>query len=190
MVTDHKPLLAAYNTPNRPAPVRVERHISKLRGFRFKVRYEPGNTSPADYGSRHPPKPRKYSEEEKTELGIEEENDDEECTVSRLMEDGGLHAVTLDMVKESIQKDKELKGLIDEIQAGEITTKTKKGRYAGVIGEMMSKEGLLFKGTQVVIPAALQQAVIEAAHEGHMKEEKTIATLREHVSFPNVSFAI
>ena len=187
VVTDHKPLLAAYNTPNRPAPVRVERHISKLRGFRFKVVYEPGCTSPADYGSRHPPKPREYTEEEKAEWGIEEENEDEECTVSRLMGDEGCQAVTLDMVREWTQKEEELSKLTHELQTGKISTETKKGRFASVLGEMMTKNGLLFKGTQIVIPGPLQQAVIEAAHEGHMKEEKTIATLREHVWFPRLA---
>ena len=48
-------------------------------------------------------------------------------------------------------------------------------------------KGLLLKGTQLVIPPTLQQVVIEAAHEGHMKERKTIATLRERNWFPRLS---
>ena len=66
-------------------------------------------------------------------------------------------------------------------------TKTKKGRYAGVIGKIMTKNGLQFKGTQMMISGSLQLVVIEAAHEGHMKEEKTIAKLREHVWFPRLA---
>lgn len=31
VVTDHKPLVSLYNAPNRPAPVRVDRHKGKLR---------------------------------------------------------------------------------------------------------------------------------------------------------------
>merc|ERR1711867_170527 len=35
VVTDHEPLVPLYNNPSRPAPVRVERHRSKLRSFVF-----------------------------------------------------------------------------------------------------------------------------------------------------------
>ena len=70
VVTDHQPLVPLYNSPNRPAPLRVERHRSKLRQFDFNLIYEPGSTSPCDYGSQHPPPPREYSKEEKEEWGM------------------------------------------------------------------------------------------------------------------------
>ena len=38
-----------------------------------------------------------------------------------------------------------------------------------------------------MIPPKLQVRVIEAAHEGHMKERKTIGTLRERNGFPMLS---
>ena len=86
VVTDHKPLVSLYNAPNRPAPVRVDRHKGKLRNFRFKVVYEPGNTSLADYGSRHPNHAREYTETERQEYGEEDIAEDEECTVNCLEE--------------------------------------------------------------------------------------------------------
>ena len=63
-----------YNNPNRPAPVRVERHRSKLRSFQFKIKYEPGHLNPSDYGSRHPPPPRAYTHTEKEEFGVEDDS--------------------------------------------------------------------------------------------------------------------
>ena len=50
VVTDHEPLCPMYNSPSKPLPVRVAKHKSKLRGFSFKVTYEPGSTNPSDYG--------------------------------------------------------------------------------------------------------------------------------------------
>ena len=99
IVTDHEPLVPLYNNPGRPAPVRVERHRSKLRQFDFKVVYEPGRTSPCDFGSRHPPPARQYTELEKEELGIEEE--DGEIWISRVVEDAVPDAVTLEDVQQS-----------------------------------------------------------------------------------------
>ena len=45
----------------------------------------------------------------------------------------------------------------------------------------------IFTPGQLVIPPKLQARVIEAAHEGHMKERKTIGTLRERNWFPRLS---
>ena len=53
VVGDHKPLLSMYNM-NRTGPMRVERHKLQLQGYTFTYIWEPGNTNPADYASRHP----------------------------------------------------------------------------------------------------------------------------------------
>ena len=67
VVVDHKPLVPLYNSPNRPAPVREDHHKSKLRAFNFKVVYEAVDTTPADYGSRHPPPDKKHNTLERQE---------------------------------------------------------------------------------------------------------------------------
>ena len=85
VVVDHKPLVPLYNSCNRPAPVRVDRHKSKLLAFDFKVVYEAGSKNPCDYGSRHPNKNVKYSKKDQEELGIENEDDDSEFSVNRII---------------------------------------------------------------------------------------------------------
>ena len=56
VITDHLPLVPLYNNPNRPAPVRVERHRSKLRSFQFKIKYKPGHLNPRlQAGTHHHP---------------------------------------------------------------------------------------------------------------------------------------
>ena len=184
VVTDHKPLVSLYNSPNRPAPVRVDRHRGKLRNFRFKVVYEPGNTSPADYGSRHPNPPREYTETEREELGVEDMEEDEECTVNCLEEDT---AVTMGEIRQAVQEDTILRQVVEDIKKGYMSQGTKQSEYAKVFEEFTHKDGLLLKGRQLVIPPRLQMRVIEAAHEGHMKERKTIGTLRERNWFPRLS---
>ena len=71
-----------YSSHSKSLPVRVAKHKSKLRGFDFSVVYEPGLTTPSDYGSRHPAPRRHYTEQEKVELGVEEEEEDAEIIVS------------------------------------------------------------------------------------------------------------
>ena len=52
VVNDHEPIIPLYNNPTRTAPMRVERHRSKLRSFCFfydkPARQDQPN--PADYG--------------------------------------------------------------------------------------------------------------------------------------------
>ena len=42
VVNDHMPVVTLYQA--RPAPVRVEKHRSKLRSFRFRMIHQPGRT--------------------------------------------------------------------------------------------------------------------------------------------------
>ena len=74
VVVDHEPLVSMYNG-KKELPARVAKHVSKLRGFNFKVVYQPGSKNPADYGSRHPSRLAQYSKEERDELGIEDVED-------------------------------------------------------------------------------------------------------------------
>ena len=55
VVTDHAAVLPAYNAPNKPKQLRVDRHCTKLLPFRYNVVYEPGKITPCDYGLRYPP---------------------------------------------------------------------------------------------------------------------------------------
>ena len=75
VVGDHKPLLSMYNT-GRTGPMRAERHKLQLQGYTFQYIWEPGNTNPADYHSRHP------DSQDNTIL----DNDDELCVYSIVTE--------------------------------------------------------------------------------------------------------
>ena len=56
VVTDHKPLVPIYNDKLKPKQLRVNNHKTKLLPFQYNVIYQPGKSTPCDYGSRHPPK--------------------------------------------------------------------------------------------------------------------------------------
>ena len=107
VISDHELIIPLYNCPSRPAPVPVERHRSKLRHFMFKLVYEPGYTSPCDYASRHPPPRGPYSKEEKEDLGVEDEEDDNEIWVN-LVEEDKLEAVMLAEIREALEEDKQM----------------------------------------------------------------------------------
>ena len=113
-MVDHKPLLGLYKPRTKELTARVARHKSKLGGFDFKLVYEPGCTTPSDYGSRHPPPARHYTKQEKEELGIEDAEEEMEFVVNEVEEIS--EAVTLPVLQHYTRKDKELQELIEQVK--------------------------------------------------------------------------
>ena len=188
VVVDHKPLVPLYNNPSRPGPVRVDRHRSKLRAFNFKVRYEPGKATPSDYGSRHPAPDRNHSKQERDELGIEDEDEDLEFSINRVIEDHMPEAVTMEMLQQATQEDKLLMKVAEDVVLGKMSAETRESAYKEVFEELSVVDGVVLKGDKLVVPPSLQANVIALSHEGHgLGESRTVSLLRERVWFPRLS---
>ena len=86
VVVDHEPLCSLYNQHSREVTVRIAKHKSKLLAFDFEVIYQPGVTNPCDWASCCPPAARTYTEQEKEDLGVEDEEEDGEILVCRMEE--------------------------------------------------------------------------------------------------------
>ena len=201
VVNDHMPLIPLYNNPTRPAPVRVERHRSKLRSFRFKMIHQPGRTNPADYGSRHPPPLKTYTRQEKQELGVEEEEEDAEIQVGRILEglnlgeirvgrvdtDPPQAAITEQEVRRATSRDEHLATLMKVVQTGLGRKEQTGSPYGKILDELSYVNGVLVRGTKVLIPSELEGRAVALAHEGHGGIESTLRNLRDKVWFPNMS---
>ena len=119
-VVDHKPLLPLYNHPTRPKQARVDRHRMKLGQFNFKLVYEKGSNNPCDYGSRHPSK------------HYEEEEDDSEIYINRVVEEMLPAAVTRKMMRKATEADTQLQMLKEDIMEGKCRNSLH--RYSQVFG--------------------------------------------------------
>ena len=153
----------------------------------FTVKYEPGRTSPCDYASRHPPPLKEYSEIEREELGVEEEAEEGEIWTSRIVEEQVPMAVTLEEIRQAIEKQPLLRLVIRDLKAGKMSQEVADTEFKKVFGELTITQGLLLRGDRLVIPRELQAKVIAAAHEGHQGEEKTLRYLRERVWFTGMT---
>ena len=59
--------------------------------------------------------------------------------------------------------------------------------FKAVKNELTSTtDGVVLRGTRIVIPASLQQRAINIAHETHLEIEKTKSLIREKIWFPPV----
>ena len=204
VVNDHMPLIPLYNNPTRPAPVRVERHRSKLRSFRFKLIHQPGKTNPADYGSRHPPPPKTYTLQEKQDLGVEDEEEDAEIQVGRMLEglrlevdrvgrvdtDPPLAAITEQEVRRATRRDEHQASLVKVVQTGLGRKELTGSPYGKILDELSYVNGVLVRGTKVLMPSELEGRAVALAHEGHGGIKSTFRNLRDKVWFPSMSMRV
>ena len=166
VIVDHKPLVSLYNSVSKPAPVRVDRHRSKLLAFDFKVKYEPGSSNPCDYGSRNPSITKKeYTHDECEELGIEHEAEDSEFSVNRLIEENVPLPITKEEIKTEMLADVLMRKLVEDASKGYLSKELAKSEYAGIFEEMSVVDGIILKGKQILIPPMLRRRVIELLHE-------------------------
>ena len=167
-VVDHKPLLPLYNKVTRPKQARVDRHRMKLATFDLKVVYEPGTSTPCDFGSWHPPAEAKGRDKAARQEQGEEDNT--EVYVNRLIQDQLPQAITRKMLRRETAKDETLQRLIEDISLG--TCRPALHRYQQVFEELAVVDGLVVRGEQLVIPWVLRE-VIQLAHEEHQGQDKT-----------------
>ena len=183
VITDHQPLISAYDDSPKPKQLRVDRHRTKLLPFQYSLSYEPGKETPCDYGSRHPPK-AEFTEKEIEDWCIEVGDD---IYVNRVIEDMLPCAITTNMIKREIEINDEMKLLRHcIITQNERRIKQDLKEYHGVFGELWTYDGIILKGNQIVVPPTLRAEVIGLAHEGHQNADKTLSLLRQNNWFPKM----
>ena len=167
VIVDHELLVTLYKGKGKNLPVRVAKHMSKLRGFNFTVTYEPGKTTPCDYDSLHPPQSRSYSKPEKEEYGVENEEDDCEIIFNRVEHGYMPDDVTLPVLRQFTKENLTLSQLGEDVQQGRLRTGLTNTKYKQVFQEMSWVDGVLLRGDRLVIPNKLKANILALAHEGH-----------------------
>ena len=151
-----------------------------LQHYKFRVRYEPGKANPADYSSRHP---------------VSTSSRTSEITdhVAFVVKNAVPKAMTLEEVENATEEDPILKTVKSCIQSGNWynyppdVSKADILLFEKIRYELTCSDKLILKRNQIVIPASLQQRVIDIAHEGHLGVVKTKTLLREKVWFPRIN---
>ena len=187
VVGDHQPLIPLYRSHSRELPMRVARHRSKLGGFDFSLIYEPGSTNPSDYASRHLPQTkRRYNAQERSELGVEDDDEEAEFIVNRIAHELP-DAVSMFTLQHFTKHDKVLQVLEKDIQAGQVSKSLEKGKFKECFRELSVSNGLVLRGDKIVIPAELRPDVLAAAHEGHPGIVGMLRQLRQSVWWPGMT---
>ena len=185
LITDHKPLELIFNNPNSKPPARIERWGLRLQEYSFKVKYRPGACNPADFMSRHPCDPSANQQQKLTEQ-----------YVNFLTNHAVPKAMTLQEIVEETNQDETLQVVKELIRSGKwyeigrtilVKNLPQLKSLAKVQAELtVTSQGLILRGSRIIIPSKLQNRVVALAHEGHQGMCKTKSLLREKVWFPEM----
>ena len=180
VVTDHKPLVTLFNNPSSRPSARIERWLMELQQYRFTVEYKPGQSNPADYASRHP-----VGDPESQAFESEAEEH-----VQFVAKHAVPKAINLADIEQATMSDPTLQAVISAVKSGgwhkapSQVSLSELSRYEKVKEQLTCTDTVLLKADRLVIPAQLQEQIVDIAHEGHLGIVKTKALLREKVWFP------
>lgn len=188
--TDHQPLKAIMNVQQLDeCPPRLMRMKLRMMQYSYKVEYVPGKKLVvADALSRSP-----------IPLSPEELPDYSDRVVAEIVEEHVL-AVTslwpasdrqLQRIRMETLKDPQLAALLKILHSQ--WPETKAALAVEVRGfwdnrHLFSQvDGLLLRGTQIIIPRTMRTEMLKSAHEGHLGIAKTKARIREVLWWPDMN---
>ena len=178
VITDHKPLETIFNNPTCKATARLERLQLRLQPYKTKIIYKPGADNPADYMSRHSDPKQSQNPSHLSRL---------DAYINFVTTNAVPPSVTLQEVKDSIAADETLQSLARVItnqrwhEVGKDVS-----QYQQIKQELSISNGVILRGTRIIVPAKLQSRMVMLAHNGHQGIVKTKRFLQDSVWFPGI----
>ncbi|KAK3740432.1 hypothetical protein QZH41_004600 [Actinostola sp. cb2023] len=177
-ITDHKPLETIFNKSTCKATARLERLQLRLQPYKITVVYRPGADNPADYMSRHPDPKHTTSPNHLSRV---------DSYVNFVTANAVPNAVTLQEIQDATAKDHTLQNLAKVIATQRWYEAGRDVReYQQVKQELTVANGVILRGTRIIVPETLRQRMIMLAHSVHQGIVKTKRLLRDSVWFPGI----
>ena len=151
---DHKPLVTLFSPGSNPLP-RIERWVTRLMAYDFKVVYQPGVLNSADYLSRSNPLP------------INPKNGSMVMNyVNHIVKQSLPKALNLKQVVAATENDKELMKISNYIRTSWPMSE-RKSDYFKVRQHFSSSHGIMLFEKRILIPRSIRFKVLTLAHKGH-----------------------
>ena len=197
--SDHKPLEAIWKKPIQTAPKRLQRMLLRLQKYDLSIGYKRGEFMYiADTLSRAYLKPEQARSNGTAENMADHDHNQQEheefCHYIAEIdptEDMPVARSCLEDIRRETAKDHDLQLLIQVISQGwperQKATAVAVRPYFTLRNELSSKDGLVFKGDNVVVPASLRKAMLEKIHYAHLGAEGCLRRAREIFYWPRMS---
>ena len=95
-------------------------------------------------------------------------------------------AMTLDQVRQHISTDTVVQAVTRAVKIARWNDARVTSNFRNVQNELTTCNGIVLRGTRIVLPAALQATAVELVHVGHQGIVKTKKLLHEKVWFPGI----
>ena len=180
--SDHKPLQAIVKKPMALAPKRLQRMLLKLQRYNFELVYKKGTEMYiADTLSRvkHTTETNVQSQFEKDMESI--------CAIDNDLDVSGQ----LQEIRVATSGDDTLTVVGGYIRQGWPDIKRDvlpiARPYFGFRDELVMEDGIVLKGTRLVIPSRMRQEILRQLHRSHMGIEATLRRIRDTVFWPGIN---
>ena len=175
IVTDHKPLVMISQKPLIQAPARLQRMLLKLQGYKFDIEYKPGKEMlVADMLSRMPNRANQQT------IDLDVRVDLVKFDLERL-----------ENIRTCTRQDPVLYQLCETIMVGwpdtikEVPTPIRP--YWTYRDELSVDNGIILKGSRVLIPCNLRENILQQLHYGHQGIEKTKLRAKDAVYWNGIN---
>lgn len=185
--TDHKPLIPIFKKPLLSAPKRLQRMLLRLQRYTLSVKYCPGKQIYiADMLSRaylH----EKGGEEEHFSISQLQLEVESICHAEHVRMKESTHR----KVKNASQTDQTLQVLMSTVLQGwpehRRDTPTAIHSYWNYRDEITAQDGVLYRGSRVIIPRTMRPDMLKKAHENHQGAEATIRRAKDVLFWPGMN---
>ncbi|XP_055604370.1 uncharacterized protein K02A2.6-like [Uranotaenia lowii] len=204
--TDHRPLEVLFTPTSRPT-ARVERWLLRVQAFKFKVVYRRGSANLADILSRLGSHVQDEQWIEDTEIFIrrvmvksisnliEEEEiscfDYETEIIIRAVQNSA--AIDIEEVIRATETDLELQNLKKSVMTDNWNGHSGQNDLKAYIpfkSEFSVANGLVMRGSKLIIPHSLRQRMLDLAHGGHPGQTMMKRRLRERCWWPGLDKSV
>ena len=181
--TDHKPLIPLFTKPLSDCPLRIQRLLIRVQRYDLKVSYTPGKYMyTADALSR--------AVDPEADMNVERE-EDIKVYVDAVMQNLPVTSNRRSQFVEETKKDKTLQELLGVIRDGWPDMKQEcpvaVREYWNVRSELSEAEGLILKGSKIVVPTTMRPLMLKKIHEGHLGIEKCKRRARQVLYWPRIN---
>jgi hypothetical protein len=191
--SDHKPLEVILRKPILSAPRRLQRMMLRLQKFNLNVNYKKGEQMYiADLLSRSMPNQMEDIVEKAEIYALKHEDGiyEEICSINQI-DFVPVKAERLRRIKEAVGRDEEMQALAKEIGTGWPDKKRSVPKeivdYWDFRDELSMQEGIILKGTRIIIPKLMRPEILSRLHESHLGIDATLRRAREIVYWPHMN---
>ena len=180
--SDHKPLKSIFNNPMHKAPARIQNFMLFLQKYDFHIEYIEGTSiemCSTDTISRATPQTTNEPEIPEAEIKVH---------VHQIISSLPITDRRLQSIRTETDKDEALQIVKQHIQEGWPSTrkdlKENVKPFFNIRDELNTVEGLILKGSRIVIPKSLIADIKKQLHVGHLGIMRTKDNARNSVYWP------